>query len=566
VNGIADVLRNLGALRLMVMGAVAVGLVAFFIFFAGRVTQPPMALLYRGLDVNDAADIVAALDAQKVPYEIAAGGTEIRVPEDQMLCLRMSMAQQGLPNGGSVGYEIFDRSDGLGTTSFVQKVNLLRALEGELARTIRSLDRVEAARVHLVLPKREVFSRENRRPSASIMLKIRGGGRIDRGQVSAIQNLVAAAVPELDPGRISIVDSRGNLLARGDGNDKDPYESPSSLDDLKSAQEARIAREIEALLGKTVGFGKVRAQVAVEMDFDRVTTNSETYDPDGQVARSTQTVEEEAANSEGQGQDTVTVANNLPDAGTTDGTGSSAKNSRTEETVNFEISKTMKTQVHESGTIQRLSAAVLIDGTYTEGENGEQVYQPRSQEELDQLTALVRSGIGFNAERGDQIEVTNLRFAGVDAGLPAGELESAVFMGLEKSDLFRMGELTVLGVVAILVLLLVVRPLLNRVLTMEPGPAMAQLAGAAGGAPALTAQGQPAAIAAGQGQAALPAPDGAEAQAGGEPVPSSTESKIDLAMVEGGVKESSVKKMGEIIDNHPDEAVAVMRNWLYQGS
>jgi flagellar M-ring protein FliF len=311
VNGILATLRGLGPARLGLMGAVAAGILAGLIVLTSRLATPPMALLFGDLDLEDSGRIVAKLEQMKVPFDLRANGAQVYVPEDQALRLRLSMAEEGIPAGGSLGYELFDRADSLGATSFVQNLNHLRALEGELSRTIRTIDRVQNARVHLVLPKRELFARDQRPASASIILKMKGSNRLSPGQVQAIQHLVAAAVPDLDPGHVSIVDDRGALLSRvedGDG------AAAAGLAEARSAFETRLKSAVERLLEQSVGPGAVRAEVSAELNFDRVTTNQETYDPDSQVARSTQTREESSASTDGDGEQTVSVANNMPEA------------------------------------------------------------------------------------------------------------------------------------------------------------------------------------------------------------------------------------------------------------
>jgi flagellar M-ring protein FliF len=568
VNGLVNMVRGLGPLRLAAMAGVTIAMLGFFLFLSMRLTAPPMSLLYSGLDMNDSGRIVAKLEQMNIPFRLEADGGSILVPNDQALRLRVTMAEDGLPSGGSIGYEIFDKSDALGTTSFVQNINHLRALEGELARTIRSIDRVQSARVHLVLPQREVFSRESRDASAAIVIKTKGG-RLDDGQVQAIQHLAAASVPGLKPSRVSIVDDRGNLLG-GSMNDPNAAEQLTSNLDQKTANyEARVRRELEELLGNSIGFDKVRAEVAAELDFDRITTNSEEFDPDKQVVRSTQSVSEKSANSEGSQRTTVSVGNNLPEAQGQNGTNNSSNSERNEETINYEISKTTRTQIHEAGRVKRVSVAVLVDGNYTVGADGTRTYQPRSQQELDQIATLVKSAIGFDEKRGDKVDVVNMAFSQVDAsGGSAGEA-AAAFLGLEKSDYMKIAETLVLGVVGILVVLLVLRPLVTRIMAGgfpgAPMPAGA-MAGAGGQAIALSGPAAPG-MPGGQRQLAAPSPgDGqtGSAIAAREEVDTELESMIDIANIEGRVKASSLKKVGEIIDKHPEEAIAIMRNWMYK--
>jgi flagellar M-ring protein FliF len=550
LNSFVQTLRNLGPVRLAAMGVVALGLIGFFIYLMTRLSQPDMALLYSELDARDAGGITQKLDQLKIPYQVNAEGTRIQVPADQVGKLRMAMAQAGLPSGGSIGYEIFDKGEGFGTTNFIQNINHLRALEGELARTVSTLTPVQNARVHLVLPKREMFSRTQPTPTASVFLKLRPGAQLSREQILSIQHLIAAAVPQLEPNQISIVDDRGSLLARGMGAGSEELLA-ASADEKKLAFERRAIQTIEDLLSRTVGYGKVRAQVSTDFDFDRVTTNSEIFDPESQVVRSTQTVEEKNESTDNDPPDPVTVANNLPNAQQTGATGvtptSQTRGSRTEETVNYEISKTVKSHVRESGQVRRMSVAVLVDGSYQAGDNGQQVYVPRSKEELTQIDALVRSAIGFDAVRGDSIEVVNMRFTA-----PDGELADTgiTILGMQKDDLFRIAEMVVLAIVALLIILLVVRPLMarafersqessgddddaERLLTDQSG-SQAQLM-----APGALAQ-----------DLALE-----EAQADEE-----LEQMIDISRVEGRVRASSLRKVGEIVDKHPEEAVSIIRN------
>ena len=358
----------------------------------------------------------------------------------------------------------------------MQNVNLVRALEGELSRTIRSIDSVKGARVHLVMPRRELFSREQQEPSASIILTMQGARRLEKGQVTAIQHLVAAAVPGLAPNRISIVDDKGSLLARGFEDETDIGFLAARADERTRAYEGRLVRTIEELLERTVGFGKVRANVSADLDFDRVNSSEESFDPDGQVVRSTSTIEETSSSRESDAATPVSVAANLPDAQGAGGGSASATTAegRTEETVNFEISKTVVNHVREVGTVKRLSVAVLVDGVYTT-ETGTVTYADRDGREMDLLATLVQSAIGFNADRGDAVEVINMRFA-VPEEPEAEPLD--LFFGFDKNDILRMAEILVLSIVAILVILLVVRPLLTR--AFEALPAMAGAVAAEG--------------------------------------------------------------------------------------
>lgn len=554
MNAFLQTLRNLGPVRLLAIALVTFGLLGFFGFITTRITASPLALLYTQLDQQDSSAIVQKLEGMKIPYEVDSSGSLIRVPSDQVGKLRMMMAADGLPKGGSVGYEIFDQKEGFGTTSFVQSINHLRALEGELARTISSMNPIETARVNLVLPQRELFSHGTQTATASIFIKTRGGAVLSHEQISAIQHLIAASVPQLQPNQVSIVDDRGNLLARPtDGT----FAGGGSPDDMRAEFEQAQARKIEDLLAQTLGFGKVRAQVSADLDFDRITTNSEIFDPDSAVVRSTQSTADESSNAE-PGSQAVSVTGNLPANPAqiaNNNNSSSNKNSHNEETINYEINKTVRSQVRESGQVKRLSVAVVVDGSYKTSEDGKtSTYIPRTQEEMDKIKGLVRSAVSFDSNRGDTLEVANMQFAQGNAPKDQGTGPD-LLMGVPKADLFHAVETLILAVIGLLVVLLVVRPVLRRILDSAGGVAGDQQGLLAGGSAGYG------------GTAQLPAPGGAfsrDMEAESAAAESEIERMIDISRVEGRVKASSLRKVGEIVDKHPDEAVAILRNWMYQ--
>lgn len=555
MNGLVQSLRGLGVARLVTIGAVGFGLLGFFFFLVTRLTAPDFSLLYGDLPVEDSGAIVTRLESMGVPYRLSANGTQVFVPDDQVSRLRLSLAEQGLPTGGSVGYEIFDETDNLGTTRFVQNVNLVRALEGELARTISELNRVQAARVHLVLPRRELFQRQDTRPTASVFLRLSGAIQPGHSQILAIQHLVAAAVPGLAPEHVAIVDGRGSLLASGDDESSEVGYVATRTNEVRRRYETQLKHTLESLLERSIGVGQVRAEVAAVMNFDRITSNDEVYDPDGQVVRSTQAVEESSSSTDGGG--SVSVGNNLPDSGgATSAPDSQSSEQRTEETVNFEISRTVRSHIQESGKVERLSIAILVDGTHiTDPETEETTYQARSEDELEQIASLARSAVGFDADRGDTLEVINMAFSQPE---PI-EAPTPPMFGLHKADYIKIAEIMVLALVALLVILLVLRPLVNRLFAMQvaqPNQAAGDVVVGPQGQPMLAGpDGAPVGDAE---QAALP---GVEGAADEDP-----DSMIDLSKVEGRVKASSVKKMGEIIDKHPDEALSILRGWMAEGS
>src|SRR3954471_10002529 len=410
------------------MAGVAAVLTAFFLYIAGAITEPPKTILFSGLESRDASAVTAKLDGMAVKYDVKEGGT-ILVPADQVTKLRMALAQDNLPAAG-VGYEIFDKSDAFGTTAFVQNINHQRALEGELSRSMQTIEGIQAARVHLVVPEQQVFARNEQQPSASVVLKT--AGKLDRGQVQAIQHLVAAAVSGLSADRVAIVDDRGNLLAGGD--DKSgPDALARNQDEDTTNYENSLRQRVEAIVTSIVGSGHVQVQVAADINYNHTQTTSESYDPESKVVRSTQTVEQNAVNTSGGGA-AVSVANALPGGAAAGGDAAKDTSGRTEETTNYEISKKVTTSTVDGGDIKKVSVAVVVDGSGDAAAN----YKPRSAEEMTKITALVKSAMGFDQARGDLVQVTNMQFARMEetGGTPAPK----PLLGLDNSYWFKIIE------------------------------------------------------------------------------------------------------------------------------
>lgn len=563
MNGLLQFLRNLGTGRLLLISLVGVGTLAFLFMVVGGLRTSPMTPLYTDLEPADAATIAQRLETDGIPYETAAGGRIVRVPQDQVDRLRLLLAGEGL-SGGVIGKEIFDQESSFGRTSFELNVNYVRAVEGELARTIKFIRSVNEARVHIVMPERRPFQREASEPSASILLQT--SGTVSQSQAAAIQSLVSSAVPGLSPDRVTISDTNGRLLV--DGAAEGEYASLSNLEDARLSKERQYRDKIEQLLSRRVGNGRVRAEVSVDMDMSRTTTSETSFDPDGQVVLSSNVREENANESSGVGGQ-VTVGNSLPDAG---GNNPSTGNTRStsEETTNFENSKTETVVIKEPGEITQIRISVLVDGIRTLDANGSTVdYQDRPAEEIEQLRQLVESTVPFDANRNDSIVVQSLRFVDPDP-LTAVDPGFSLF-GLNKADLLDV--LTTGGsfVAVILVILLVVRPLVVRVIEAIPdAPAPvdpAQLENRTQETPAIAGPAQItpellAAAAAGDEQASAMVM--AARQTGSLAMDQMrTDTRIDVAQVEGRIQESAVKKVADIIRSNPEESVSIVRHWLY---
>ena len=523
---------KLGALALV--AALSLGLVGVLALHDG---SPPMSLLYADLDLREAGQVVDSLDRAHIPHQLDASGNRILVPGDQVARSRMLLAKEGLPSGGSIGYEIFDRSDSLTASTFQQGISQTRAMEGELARTIRTLQGVRAARVHLVLPRREPFQRDRQEAQASVVITMAGAARLDQDGVQAVLNLIAAAVPGLKPQNIAIIDTRGNLLARA-GQPTAGLAAAQTGEELKRAAELRISRAVEEMLERTVGPGHVRAEATVDLDFDQVHEQQEKFDPDGQVVRSQQSTTGNSRTTE-QAQN-VTVQNNLPNADPA-ASGAGSTEQKNEETTNYEISKTVRTTVREQPQMKRLSLAVMVDGVAAPGPDGKPVWAPRPEDELARMTSLVRNAVGYDEKRGDKVEVVSMRFAALDEGPDAGPLP--LLSQFEKADVVRLAEAAMLGIAVILCLLMVFRPMVLRIALAQP-----KLAGALAGAGAdamLDDSGDGAAM------ASLPA----------SPI-AAPDTMMRLANVEGNLSAASLKRVAELATAHPDETLAMVRHWI----
>ncbi len=558
MNSFVATLNQLGPARLGVMGAILLGLLMFFVFISMRIATPEMKLLYTDLSSIDSGAVAAKLEESQIPYEISADGSRILVPADEVGKSRMLLAEAGLPNGGSMGYEIFDKQSGFGTTNFVQNINQVRALEGELARTISSLNNIRSARVHIVLPQRQKFSREKRPPSASVVLGVNAGSVVEKQQILSVQSLVASAVPGLKSRNVSVIDSNGNLLAKGDAEENEL--ETLKAEDLRKKFENRLQNKIEEQVSRVVGYGKVTAIVTAEMNFDRISTNEELYNPEGQVVRSTQTTQENSMEREPLN-DNVSVGNNLPgiNSDLIASQGPSAENNRNEEITNYEISKTVRNIIHHSGNVEKLYVSVLIDGKYITDENGNKIYQKRSDEEMEKITSLVRTAIGFNEERGDALEVVNLQFATIDTEYEV--IDDRYLFGFEKTSLIDAAEIIVIAIMVILVVLLVLQPMVTKLTSIEASKTgtglddllQQELLSASPANPAL----------------ALPKTGDVQIGADGNPLPlasneqSETEEElINIQGIEGKVKASTVKKVEQIVDSYPNETVSVLRSWM----
>lgn len=541
---IDQIIEKLGKSKASMIGVLLLVAIVIAVLISFRVSTPTMSPLYTNLTFEDSYEVIEQLETRNIPYELHSNASIIMVPNDQVLRLRMELAQEGYPSGSSVvGYEIFDDPSALGTSSFIYNVNLRRALEGELSRTISSFEAIDKAKVHLNIPKNKLFSREKKETTASVVLKIRNRNtELSKSQVNAISHLVATAVPNLKPENITIVDTEGNPFRLGAGDKENGGYFATLAEQKKVEFENRMEGTIESLLENIVGDGRVKAQVTADIDFDRITTNSEIFDPDGRVVRSVQTIEEREQSNDNRQNTNVTVANNIPNADPENsGVVTSEDASRTDETTNYEISKTIQNHIRETGTVKRLSVAVLVDGKYNVDEDsGDVNYTPRTEEELERFKRLVNSAVGYDPSRGDKIEVLNIRFQmGVVGAKKEGKYD---WIKRELGDVLKT---FIIGMVVLLVILLIIRPMVNRAFEITKAEAEEAVL-----------------------QDVFDGVDPLEPLSDSEDDEGDIDDQIisDIQRIETKIKSGTVRTINEIIDAHPNEALMIIRKFMYEGN
>jgi flagellar M-ring protein FliF len=439
--------------RIVVGGVALISLLAFaaLISVANKTDFRP---LFANLTSEDAGEIVKKLKEQKIPYEFSDDGKAVLVPSDKVYELRLSLASEGLPQGGGVGFEIFDRKN-FGMTEFVQKLNYQRALQGELSRTISQIAGVESARVHLALPEKTLFKESEKPATASVVLKMRSNGALRDSEVQGVVHLVSSSIEGMDPDNVTVLDTRGKVLSRNSSADAASKISGSRQESQRAFEKAQEDK-LQSLLDKVVGSGKSVARVSASFDFKQVEKFEERYDPETAAVRSEQRSEEKGG--------TTTTASGVPGvqsnlAKAASPTSSQGGGTKSDETLNYEVSRSTARTIEPVGSLAKVSVAILVDGKYDlvpgAKPDAKPKYQPRSPDELQKIEALVKSAVGFNLERGDQVTVANIPFQETGEGAPeaAKWWEAPIVQGLLKNGLIALGFLALL--------LFVIRPLLK---------------------------------------------------------------------------------------------------------
>ena len=469
--------RNLSIALVLILSLIGFGSLIYWN------SKPEYQVLFSNLSTEDAGEMVNKLKEKKIPFQISSNGTSILVAREQVYDTRLTLAAEGLPKGGGVGFEVFDRSN-LGATDFVQKLNYQRALQGELSRTIRQIKEVEQARVHIVTPKESLFLEDQKKPSASVLIKTRSGMKLDAGQVEGIVHLVASAVEGLDSGNITMVDTSGKILFKRNETTLLGQMTSHQLDYQRNIEEG-LKKKAQSMLEEVLGFNKAIARVSADIDFQQVDITEERFDPNS-VVRSEQKNSEKSSMISNARAPAGAKPENLPAVKTPEEKGKAApeekgkaapetkartaepiplqsnQSERQNEVRNYEISRVNKRIKSPVGILKKISAAVIVDGTYKEvadakGKKGRE-YQARSPEEMKSIEAMVRKAIGYDEGRGDQVEVINMPFT-----WSVGEEESKAVAGEWWKEYILISYKPLVSLIlAVLFIFFVVRPLLRR--------------------------------------------------------------------------------------------------------
>jgi flagellar M-ring protein FliF len=438
---------------------------AILIFVANRTDYRP---LFTNLTSEDAGEIVKKLKDAKTPYRITEDGKGILVPSDKVYELRLTLASEGIPQGGGVGFEIFDRKMNFGVTEFAQKLNYQRALQGELSRTISQLVGVEQARVHLVIPEKTLFRNNEKPATASIVIKMKSNRELRDSEVQGVVHLVSSSIEGMDPEHVTVLDNRGKILSKGGSSDP-TSRMTSAMQETQRSYEKNVEERIQTLLDRIVGGGKSVARVTAAFDFKQVERVEEKFDPESIAVRSEQRTEEKGSTTASSLQ-VPGVQSNLGRTGNAGGT-TSGGGSKNDETLNYEVSRSTAKITEPVGALSKISVAVLIDGKYEtpvakEGQATKAKYIPRSPDELQKIETLVKSAVGFNSDRGDQMSVQNIPFQDTDE---AGSNEIAKWW--TNPFLMSLAKNLVIGIGFLVLILFVIRPLLDS-LRLAKRPAL----------------------------------------------------------------------------------------------
>ncbi len=440
LSSILNIFTKLSIQQKLVVGGTVITTIILLIVFLFFLNEPNYEPLYTNLNEQDASKIIEELNSQKAPYEISDNGKTIKVPKNKVYEQRLKLASKGIPNSGVVGYEIFDKMT-MGMSEFMQKLNYIRALEGELSKTISSLNGVEGARVHIVLPKKSVFKDEQKLPTAAVVLKLKNNNSLTKNNIDAIVNLVSSSVEGLQTGKVTLIDTKGKLLSKE--NTEDPLAISSTKQyEIKKSVETYLAHKAQSILDNVIGYGNGIVEINADLNFNQVQKTMESYNPDSQVAISEQTIKT-SNGGKSLGDSTSQVSQNT--------------------TTNYEINKTIQKVIESSGNITRLSVAVVVNEIQKKVKKGNKqkiVFEPRSPEQLKKLEEIIKNSVGINSERNDVFTLKSIPFA-------PKEIEPVEFLKPGVMDDVNKWSNTILLILAALASLIFLKGLMKKLKTQK---------------------------------------------------------------------------------------------------
>lgn len=563
MKGIIETIRKLGMVRVAMLVAVTIGVLgAFAVLEFQGATPSRMTVLAADLDPQSTRAITDELDRKKIPYRRDDATGQILVPDSDVDTIRATLSKSGINLSSTTGYEIFDRGGDMTLTDFDQQIKLTRALEGELARTIMSVRGITHARVHIVLPHRQPFEHERTEAQASVMLTLAGHGSLSAEAVQSVVNLVAAGVPSLKPQNVTVVDSNLHLLVQA--GDADDSRTRGDRDEqIRQKTETRLSQAVEMMLERSLGVGHVHAEASIRMNFDKVNETQEKFDPDSPVVRSTQNVSSNNKTTEKAGP--VSLQNNLPNADASNSATGSTE-AKTEETTNYEITKTVRAIVHDQPQVERITLAVMVDGVDEVGADGKHTWKPRDQADLDQIQKLVQSAIGFDEKRGDRLDVVSMPFTST-IEVPDTPSSTAASAAIKNPELISFVQIIAFGVIGLAIMVLTARSIY---VNLNKPAAPIAIAGAMEGDPDVMltvggGHGGGQTMGVGAIGGALGGRAGGAIAGPGRPSEQGQALLTDDSMVSVGnlqVKASSIRKVTQLVESYPNETLAIIRAWI----
>lgn len=533
-------------------------LLLFFGYLITKGATTSLVPVSEEIETFEMGKVIEKLESMNIDYKITDRGI-LMVHKDEKSKVLITLAGLGVKTN-IIGYELFDKVDSFSATNFMQTINNIRAIEGEITRSILTFHNIKNARVHINIPKKSIFQEAEFQPRAAVLLDVKKNKTVENEQIKAIQNLVSVSVVNMKPSSVKVMDTNGKLLSKESEEDS-PVSDLKNCNDIKFNYESRLKYQLEDILERSLGIGKVRVNVSVDMDFNHFSENSEKYDPNGKVTRSEQLSDEKTDESSSENQ--MTIEKEIKEEESEKNTERSKNNSsKKQQTKNYEISKTVKSLIKNPGEIKQISVAVLVDGSYKINETTKQEeYIARSDSDIEKISALVKSAIGFKKERNDKVEVVNMRFH--QETFDMNEESKQFIYGFKKDSVLAIFDKITIGTILLFIIIVVIKPIIQNALkikTLDPESIddIMQFTDNF----ELVKQGSKMTDVKNNHLNNSGNPENSKWKDG----PDDIEEKINIEKIDGMIKKSSVQGISELIDKYPDRSVVVLREWINENS